>query len=524
MDKQQKRQLKAEKRNEKKLAKLAKKQAEQSLNAEKAILREVKKQEKLVQKEEKLVIKEEKLANKQEKLVIKEEKQVLKQEKHLAKAKVKEEKEEIKRELAKSNKKVFDWYKLDNAAKIFPAVSSVKDTNVFRLGVRLTEDIIPEILQSALEQTLERFPAFRVKLKRGVFWYFFEFNENKPIVFKDDDCPCALIVAENLNDYLFKTSYFQNRIYIDVFHSLSDGGGAIEFLKTLTLCYLKMCGHDVETGGLVKNPYSKSSLSEHENSYVKYYDKHDKKVDMPPKAYKMTGTQYEYGFSVINAHTSASEFLTLAKSKNCTITQYIVTTLLLAIYNIDFKGNPHNFDLPIQVLVPVNLRKMFPSETLRNFSSIVHGALKKGDNLDFDSVLNGVKENFEKSLTPDFMKTRFSSHTQIEKNLAIRIAPRVVKDIIMKAVYETSGTANITTNFSNLGVVKLPKSMEKFVNGFEFQSSVSKRGVTFCSAVTYRDDLCFSFTRRIKEARLEKEFFRLLQKDGLDFCLESNEI
>ncbi len=482
--------------------------------------KEDKKQNKIKKREKKLAAKTEKIAKKSAIIISV---QAAKAEKAEIKEKALQEKAEIKSALAKSNKKVFDWYKLDNAAKIFPAVSSVKDTNVFRLGVRLNCDVQPQILQAALIQTLERFPAFRVKLKRGVFWYFFEFNEKKPLIFCDDDCPCALIVAENLNDYLFKTSYFQNRIYIDVFHSLSDGGGAIEFLKTLTLCYLQMSGEEVETEGLVKNPRAKSSLSEHENSYVKYYDKHNKKVEMPPKAYKMTGTQFEYGFAVINAHTSASEMIKLAKSKNCTVTQYVVTALLLSIYNIDFKGNPHNFNLPIQVLVPVNLRKMFPSETLRNFSSIVHGALKSGDAVDFESVLCGVKESFEKSLTPEFMKTRFSSHTQIEKNLAIRIAPRVVKDAIMKAVYKTSGTANITTNFSNLGVVKLPSSMEKFVNGFEFQSSVSPHGVTFCSAVTYRDDLCFSFTRRIKECRLEKEFLRMLQKDGLEFIIESNE-
>ncbi len=509
MTKEEKKQIKTQKREEKKFAKLEQISARQSLNAEKEVLVEIKNHEKDIKKEEKSLKKEEKALQKETKAA--------------EKAKAREEKEEIKTQLAKSNKRVFDWYKLDNAAKIFPAVSSVKDTNVFRLGVRLSEEVNPETLHAALVQTLERFPAFRVKLKRGMFWYFFEFNEKKPIVFKDDDCPCALIASENLNNYLFKTSYFQNRIYIDVFHSLSDGGGAIEFLKTLTLCYLKMSGKTVETGGLVKNPYAKASLSEHENSYVKYYDKHNKKVDMPPKAYKMTGTQYEYGFSVINAHISAEKMIKLAKSKNCTVTQYIVTSLLLAIYNIDFMGNPHNFNLPISVLVPVNLRKMFPSETLRNFSSIAHGSIKKGDPLDFESVLNSVKDSFEKTLTPDFMKMRFSSHTQIEKNFAIRIAPRVVKDIIMKAVYQTSGTANITTNFSNLGVVKLPESMEKYVEGFEFQSSVCKHGVTFCSAVTYRDDLCISFTRRIKEARLEKEFLRMLRKDGLEITLEANE-
>ncbi len=458
--------------------------------------------------------KEDKLSRKTEKAILKQQKAKLK----IARA---EEKAEIKKILAPSNKRVQEWYKLDNAGKIFPAVSSVKDTNVFRLGCRLSEEVDEKILYSALLQTLERHPAFRVKLRRGVFWYFFEFNEKKPKIFQDDDTPCALIVSENLNDYLFKVSYYKNRIYLDIFHSLSDGGGGIAFLKTLIYCYLKMLGKDVETEGLVKNPYAKSSLAEHENSYLKYYDKHNKKVDMPPRAYKMTGTEFGYGFSVINAHTSAEKFKKLAKEKNCTITQYVVATLLQAIYNIDFKGNDHNFKCPIQVLVPVNLRNYFPSETLRNFSSIVHGALKKGDAVDFDSILAGVKESFEKTLTRDFLISRFSSHTQIEKNFAIRLAPLGIKNAIMRFVYFTSGLKNITTNFSNLGVVKLPKSMQEYVVGFEFQSSVSAHGVTFCSAVTYGDDLCFSFTRRIRECRLEKEFFRSLQKQGLDFTLES---
>ncbi|MFI3167327.1 MAG: hypothetical protein R3Y32_04320 [Bacillota bacterium] len=468
---------------------------------------------------------QEKHAKKQTKSAFKQEKNRVKAEIKIQRAQykksVQEEKSEINQMLAKSNKKVFDWYKLDNAGKIFPAVSSVKDTNVFRLGARLKEDVDPQILQKALVQTLERHPAFRVKLRRGAFWFFFEFNEKRPKIFQDDDTPCALIVPSNLNDYLFKVSYFENRIYLDIFHSLSDGGGGMEFLKTLLFSYLQMRGEDVATEGLVKNPHAKSSLSEHENSYLKYYDKNNKKVEMPPRAHKMTGTEFGYGFSVINAHTSAKAFLQLAKEKNCTITQYVVTALLISVYNIDFKGNDHNFKHPIQVLVPVNLRKLFPSETLRNFSSFVHGAIKKGDAVDFDSVLAGVKESFNQTLTKDFLISRFSSHTQIEKNLAIRIAPLPLKNFIMKTVYFTSGLKNITTNFSNLGVVKLPESMEKHVVGLEFQSSVSAHGVTFCSAVTYRDDLCFSFTRRIRECPLEKEFFRFLQSQGLEFQLES---
>ncbi len=512
---------KSEKKAEKLATKLAKAEVKEEIRTQKTQQNELAKTQKAEISTKKAETKAEKKAEKANiKAENKEGKAVQKTEIKARKAEIKAEKAEIAAELS-DGKKVYDWYKLDNAGKIFPAVSSVKDTNVFRVGVRLKHDIDPEILHAALLQTLKRFPAFRVKLRKGGFWFFFEFNEKKPIITQDDDCPCALIVPAKLNDYLFKTSYFQNRIYLDVFHSLSDGGGATEFLKTLVFCYLKMAGEEVETEGLVKNPFAKSSITESENSYIKYYDKHNKKVTMPPAAHQMKGSEFEYGFSVINAHTDAAKFLQLAKAKGATITQYVVTVLLLSIYKIDFLGNPHNWDKPIQVLVPVNLRKIFPSETLRNFSSFVHGGIKNGDALDFDSVLESVKKSFSESLDPKFMLGRFSSHTQIEKNPIIRCVPLGLKNLIMRIVYYSSGIKNITTNFSNLGVVKFPKSMEKHIDGLEFQSSVSPHGVTFASAVTYQKKMTISFTRRIKECRLEKEFFRYLKSEGLEFEIES---
>ena len=40
-----------------------------------------------------------------------------------------------------------EWYTLDNAAKIFPAVYKRSDTNSYRLSALLKEDINPDILK-----------------------------------------------------------------------------------------------------------------------------------------------------------------------------------------------------------------------------------------------------------------------------------------------------------------------------------------------------------------------------------------
>lgn len=65
---------------------------------------------------------------------------------------------------------------LDNTALAFPAVTNGVNPNVFRFSAALQENIDPEILEEALNDTMEKLPAFNVKLKRGLFWYFFQRN------------------------------------------------------------------------------------------------------------------------------------------------------------------------------------------------------------------------------------------------------------------------------------------------------------------------------------------------------------
>ena len=68
------------------------------------------------------------------------------------------------------------WRRLDNSAKIFPIASSKKYSSVFRLSAVLKERVNPKTLKMAVKIALDKIPSFKVKLKKGLFWYYFEEN------------------------------------------------------------------------------------------------------------------------------------------------------------------------------------------------------------------------------------------------------------------------------------------------------------------------------------------------------------
>ena len=66
------------------------------------------------------------------------------------------------------------WRKLDNAALAFPLVTGKDDTRVFRFYCQLKEKVDGEILQSALDQAMEKYPLFQAVLRKGLFWFYLE--------------------------------------------------------------------------------------------------------------------------------------------------------------------------------------------------------------------------------------------------------------------------------------------------------------------------------------------------------------
>ena len=130
------------------------------------------------------------------------------------------------------------WMPLDNAAKIYPAARRQNWSNVFRMSATLTEDVDIPILQSALDVTVRRFPSIAARLRRGVFWYYLEQLPDVPQIREESCYPLTPMSKEEIRRCAFRVIVYQKRIALEVFHSLTDGSGALIFLKTLLAEYL----------------------------------------------------------------------------------------------------------------------------------------------------------------------------------------------------------------------------------------------------------------------------------------------
>jgi len=119
------------------------------------------------------------------------------------------------------------WEKLDNTANLFPVISGEELTSVYRVAASLTEEIQPELLQQALDMVLPKFDGFNVRLRQGLFWYYFEENgKPAPRVYEENNYPCRYIRDNLNNSYLFRVTYYKNRINVEVFHALTEASGA----------------------------------------------------------------------------------------------------------------------------------------------------------------------------------------------------------------------------------------------------------------------------------------------------------
>ena len=186
-----------------------------------------------------------------------------------------------------------NWRRLDNSAKIFPLSTGRKYSTVFRLSVVLKEAIQPAILQKALIETLEKYQSFKVKIKKGFFWHYLENNAKIPFVEEETDYPCKYINPALNRGYLFKVTYYKNKINIDIFHSLTDGNGGTIFFRELVYTYLEMCHRDE------LNPDNRQTrkIEEYttEDSYMKNYDKKAKSGRSGKRAYELKGNKIKLG-------------------------------------------------------------------------------------------------------------------------------------------------------------------------------------------------------------------------------------
>lgn len=412
------------------------------------------------------------------------------------------------------------WRRLDNAAKIFPATSSRKDTRVFRFYCELKEEVRGTALQQALDKTIETYPMFLFVMRKGLFWYYLEKSDLHPMVKEEAEPPCLNLYIRDRKSLLFQVNYYKNRINLEVYHALTDGTGAIQFLQELVKNYLLIEYPEKKLPDLPLTPEDVTAQDMEADSFSKYYVKPDKEEKKIPKRRpcRITGTRAGYGnLHITEGVVSCSEMRRAAKEHGVSVTVFLTAALLCAIHE-EMDQNPRNRE--VVLMVPVNLRKYFSSASLLNFFGWIEpGYCFKDKEYDFEEVLRTVKAYFKEELTPERVTRHMSLYMALERNPVLRLVPLELKNPVMRLVNRMAGS-DVTAILSNLGVISMPGEYESYIRRFGVFISTPKLQLTLCS---FQDDLVLSFSSSFREENIERNFFRILKRYGIGSQIVENQ-
>lgn len=410
-----------------------------------------------------------------------------------------------------------EWYQPDNVSKVFLAVHNKKDTRTLRVSAALTEDIDEKLLQEALLTTIKIRPQFQVRIRRGVFWHYIDPTNELPVVKKEHERPCPVLYGEYYKGVLhYSVTYYKNRINFDVFHVLTDGSGALEFLNILVLEYLKLRYPGKLTNISVDSGASPEDLNE--NSFAQFYEKKPAKAARLPKAYKLSGMKLPYDqLHFYELHLDGEKVIKMAKEQGASLTSFLAARLMLSIY----KGMPTRMkNKSITMGIPVNLRNYYPSKTIRNFFNTVFVSHKFEGDEDLTQLSKRIDAELKDNLTPEKIRGRMDSFQKLEEMLLVRPIPLVLKMKVIKHIAKAE-SKKVTATISNLGIRKIPEEMARYIESYSAHCATED---FFMTVSSYGNDLVLGISTPFSNTRVLSNFIRSFTSEGVEATLYASEV
>ena len=403
-------------------------------------------------------------------------------------------------------------YNLDNSSLFYPIMATKKAQSLFRLTVVLCDQVDGEILRQAVQKTMDRFPIFKTELKMGYAWHYLSENTKDVKVFDRSKGVLTPIDPKETNGYLFRFVYEGNTIILEVFHGLCDGTGASIFFKGVLQQYRKLQG--VEIGEENAIDFNEEFLDEeNEDAFKKYYTPikfkdADIKSLTGVKPQLITGTINPDGYTTETYFGSYKEIGALAKERGVSFTAFIAGIVAHSIANADYGKNP------IVVMVPVNLRAIFPSKTVRNFASFVRLTFDINDCLDVEECIKEASVQLKEKTKVHELEKMLGTTVRTEKTLILKIAPLWLKMAVAK-FFRLFLKSRQTIIISNLGRLNLPDGLG--VDKAIFNVNVSKNARTNVAIISLGDTVAISFTKTIVENKVETGVVEAIEKMGGKF-------
>ncbi|MDA3810977.1 MAG: hypothetical protein PF518_11700 [Spirochaetaceae bacterium] len=419
-----------------------------------------------------------------------------------------------------------NWFRLDNAGKVYPAIISHRRTSLFRISVSLVERVNVSKLQQALNKVIRRFPYFNVQMKAGLFWYFFETNEHTPLVEQDSIYPCMAMNVKKNRMYLFRVRAYNNRIAVEFSHVLTDGTGALIFLKTLICEYFRELGItiDISSDPTIFDINEDPDPQEYEDSFKQVYNKKLPYIRKQKRAFHLPDIlDWPGHYSVITGIVSIRDVIKLTKEYSVSLTEFLAALLIDSFQEYCEENIQMKKFKPIVINIPVNLRPIFNTKTMKNFFIPLEPSIDpRLGHYTFREILTKVHHYMRYEVDNKMLNQQITRNVKGEMNAILRVLPLVVKNMLLTVLYNFLGENNYSSGISNLGNIVMPKEINGKIDKFEFIPAPSTGVKTKATVASFGDKMYISFGRLIKDAPIEKLFFRKMRKMGIHVKIESN--
>ncbi len=413
---------------------------------------------------------------------------------------------------------------LDTAATIYPYARKKDWSQTFRVAAVLTEPVDPTALSHAIFDLSNRFPTFFVQLKQGVFWYKLRPVSNVKILIEDDDYPCRPLLTGKGDKPMFRVVYRGRRVAVELFHSVSDGSGALCFLKTLISRYYELLEKEKfpPTDGVLSLE-DEPSDAEREDSFKENFTRKGAGISRSEAvAYQYEPPVREDYLKVMHGMVDIEALKKLTKEKGVTITEYLTA---LYIYSFYVDQGENKSKQPIKISVPMNMRSVFDSQTLRNFSLYVNvGINPQDEDFTFDRILEVIIPQFNEGKKKEVLQKMLNQNVHDSIMLAAKITPNLIKKPLLKLSFYIYGDRLFTSPFSNIGLVKVPEGMEKHIEKFEMVIGKTPQNTIYCTAASFKGIMNITFSSVSEEEKIQNFYFDFLREHGVDVKIEYEKV
>lgn len=424
------------------------------------------------------------------------------------------------------------FYSLDNSAIFMAAIAGASGPFVFRFYCELDAPIVVSVLQDAVDALFPRFPYFFVRLRSGVFWHYLDPVSKPPRVEKELLYPCAPMPRGGDRPAVRVFAYGR-RISVEFHHVITDGTGAIAYMRALTVEYLRRIGigTDIDDSTLqaagIKHPREPMDSEEAEDGYNKYFRPTATVPDKTGQAFTIPGPRMFIAYRETLGSMDVQQVLAVAKNYKVSLTEFLTAVHLDVLQDL-YEDLPRRAQKRakkiISVQVPVNLRKIYPSKSLRNFFLFVAPYIDvRLGHWTFEELLRRVHHQMQIGLEEKELVRQLKRNVGGERNPLGKIVILPVKTLVLRIINAIIGVGAYSGSISNVGIIDLPEPFASHVVRFSFIPSRARTTGANVGALTWQNRLYINIGSMVRDKDFERRFFSKLSSFDIDVFVISSQ-